>query len=219
MPLTSTGAEIAVLEEIAEQPARARSDDHGVWLSQGLQPSGKVRRFTDDRLLLRRTLANQVADDHQSGSDPDPRLEFDGFDIEATDSVDGAQTRPDCPLGIVLMRARVAKIDQDAVAHVPGDEAVEPGDHLSDGAVIRGDDLAQILGIETRRESGRADQIAEHHRKLPTLCAVTDRRSLTDRRSPLQRRRGGKRRNRLQQSLAVAEHDSQLLKIGFGQLG
>ena len=33
-------------------------------------------------------------------------------------------------------------------------------------AVIGADDLAQILGIEPRRERGRADEIAEHHRQL-----------------------------------------------------
>jgi hypothetical protein len=67
------------------------------------------------------------------------------------------------------MRSRVAEIDQDAVAHVVGDEAVEPGDDLGDGAMIGGEDLAQILGIEPRREPGRPYQIAEHHRELPSF--------------------------------------------------
>ena len=67
------------------------------------------------------------------------------------------------------MRLRIAEIDQHPVAHVFGDKAVEPGDHLGDGAVIGGDDLAQILGIEPRGERGRADQIAEHHRQLPAF--------------------------------------------------
>ena len=163
------GAEIAVLEEIADQPARARGDDDRARLGQGLQPGGEVRRFADDRLLLRRAFADQIADDHQPGGDPDARLQLDGFDIEATDGVDHAQPRPDRPLGIVLMRPRVAEIDQDAVAHVLRDKAVEPPDDFGDGAVISGDDLAQILGIEPRRERGRPDQIAEHHRQLPAL--------------------------------------------------
>jgi hypothetical protein len=42
-------------------------------------------------LLLRRSCAYQIADDHQPGGDPDARLELDGFDIEATNSVDGTQ--------------------------------------------------------------------------------------------------------------------------------
>jgi hypothetical protein len=46
------------------------------------------------------------------------------------------------------VRSRVAEIDEYAVAHVLGDKAIEPGDGLGDRAVIRGDDLAQILRIE-----------------------------------------------------------------------
>ena len=116
-----------------------------------MQPGGEVRRLADDRLFLRRAFADQIADDHQPRGDPDARLELDGFDFEATYSVDDAETRPDRPLGIVLMRSRVAKIDQDAVAHVLGDESVEPDDHVGDGTVIGGDDLSQILGVEARR--------------------------------------------------------------------
>src|SRR5436309_13699193 len=56
-----------------------------------------LRRFADDRLFLRRPLADQIADDHQSGGDPDARLQLDGFDIEATDGVDQTQPRPDRP--------------------------------------------------------------------------------------------------------------------------
>src|SRR6516162_8796854 len=64
------------------------------------------------------------------------------------------------------MRSRVAEIDQNAVAHVPTDEAVERGDHPGDGPVICGDDLAQILGIEARRQRCRANKITEHYREL-----------------------------------------------------
>ena len=81
---------------------------------------------------------------------PDSRLQLDGFDIEAADRIDRAQPGPDRPFSIILMCSREAKIDQYAVAHVPGDEAIEPGDDFGDGAVIGGDDLAQILGIEPR---------------------------------------------------------------------
>jgi hypothetical protein len=65
-----------------------------------------------------------AADDNKPGGDTHARLQLAGFDIQATNSVDRAQPRPHGPLGIVLMRLRVAEIDQDAVSHVPGDEAV-----------------------------------------------------------------------------------------------
>jgi len=143
------GAEITVVEEIADQPACARGDDDRVRLGQGLQPGGEVRRFADDRLFLRRAFADQIADDHQPGGDPDARLELDGFESEATHCVDQTQPRPDRPLGIILMRSRVTEIDQDAVARIFGDKAVQPGDDLGDGALIGGD--AAALG---KRQDG-----------------------------------------------------------------
>ncbi len=54
-----------------------------------------------------------------------------GFDVEAADGVDGTQARPDRALGIVLIRLRVAEIDQDSVAHVFGDKAIEAGHDVS----------------------------------------------------------------------------------------
>src|SRR5258708_3368643 len=76
-PLDLDSGEITVLEEIADQVARARGDHDCARLGQGLQPSGEVRRFADDRLLLRRSFADQIADDHQPGGDPDARSELD----------------------------------------------------------------------------------------------------------------------------------------------
>jgi len=96
--------------------------------------------------------SKQIADNHQSCGDPDTRLELDGHDIEATNRIDYAQSGPDGALGIVLMGSRVAEIDQDSVAYVLGDKPVEPRDDLGGGVVICAGDLAQILGIEARRE-------------------------------------------------------------------
>jgi hypothetical protein len=134
-----------------------------------LEPGGEVRCFTDDRLFLCRAFADQIADDHQPNGNPNARLELGGFDIEVPDRVDGAQPRPDRPLGIILMRPRVAEIDQHPIAHVLGNKTLEPRDGLGDGAMIGVDDPAQVLGVEARRECGRADQVAEHHCELPPL--------------------------------------------------
>ena len=51
----------------------------------------------------------------------------------------------------------------------------KPSDDLGDGAVIRADHLAQILGIEPRRERRRADQVAEHHRELTPFRSLDAR--------------------------------------------
>src|SRR6202040_3515983 len=49
------GAEIAVVEEIADQPARARGDDDHARLGQGLQSGCEGGRLAHDRVLLRPT--------------------------------------------------------------------------------------------------------------------------------------------------------------------
>jgi hypothetical protein len=95
-PLYLDGPEIAVFEEIANQPARGRGDDDCVRFGQRLQPGGEVGRLANDRLLLRGALADQIANDHQPGGDLDPRLELDRFNFESADSV--GHTQPECEL-------------------------------------------------------------------------------------------------------------------------
>ena len=89
--------------------------------------------------------------------------------IDAVGRLDDRQPGAHRPLGIVLMRLRIAEIDQHSIAHVLGDKAVEAADRIGDCAVVFPDQPAQILGVIPRRERGRADEIAEHHRQLPAL--------------------------------------------------
>ena len=182
--------------------------------SERLQPRREIWGFADHRLFLRRALADQIADDHQPGGDPDPRLELGGFDIEATDSVDRAQSGPHRPLGIILVRSRVAEIDQHAVAHVLGDEAIEPSDDLGDRAVIGADDLTQILWVKPGRECGRADEIAEHHRQLPAFGIGWSRCISGRRRRGGGRHRSAERGNGIEQLAPVADrYNADLLEI------
>src|SRR5205823_7167485 len=102
---------------------------------QALQPGGEIRSLADDRSFQRRCFADQISHDNQSGGDPDARLELKGPCVEAIDIVSQAQTRPDRLLSIVLMRSRVAKIGEHAVAHIPGDKAVELVNYFGDGSL------------------------------------------------------------------------------------
>jgi hypothetical protein len=65
------GAEIAVLEEIADQPARARGDDDSIRLGQGLQTGGDASALADDRCSCADPSPIRITDDHQPGGDPD----------------------------------------------------------------------------------------------------------------------------------------------------
>jgi hypothetical protein len=74
--------------------------------------------------------------------------------------------------GVVLARLRVAEIGQHAVAHVFGDEAALAFDGLSAAPVIGGDDGAQVLDLQSGRQRGRPDEVAEHDGKMTALGVV-----------------------------------------------
>jgi hypothetical protein len=66
-------AQVLELEARPEQPPRRVGNHHLAGRRDPLQARCKVRGVTDYGLLLRRTLADQVADDHEAGRDRDPR--------------------------------------------------------------------------------------------------------------------------------------------------
>ena len=130
-PLERLRAEIGKLEQFAPiKLSRALGDDDGVRLRQCLQPGGEIGRFADDRLLLRRARADQIADHHQPGRDSDPQLQL-SRRLQFADGIHQRQAGSDRLLRVVLVRLRIAEIDEHAIAHVFGDEAVEAAYRLA----------------------------------------------------------------------------------------
>ena len=121
-----------------------------VRLGNALQPCSKVRGLADDRLLLGRTHPDQIADDDHSGGNADTSFQWRMCDFSPLTAVDQFQPRPHCPLGIVLMRLRVAEIREHAVAHVFRDETAEALHSLGDALLIGRNDLAQVLRVHPR---------------------------------------------------------------------
>ena len=211
-------AERAQLEPIANQPARGRGDHHRGGLGQRLQSRGQVRRLADHRLLLCGTFADEIADHDQPGGDADADLELAASGcVEPSDIGADVEAGAHRALGIVFVGARIAEINQHAVAHVFGDEPVEAAHRFRCAAVIGADHLAQLLGIEPRCHRRRADQIAEHHRQLPALrrragCGLRCRDvcSIT--------KPGAKGGNRFQHRAAMTNRgDAEILQIIGGQ--
>ena len=168
--LEAPRAEIGQLEEATDQPARGLADDHGPRRRERLQSCGEVRRLADHRLLLRGTLADQIADHHLAGRDAGSHRQCPTIvGGEAADRLGEVETRPDRALGVVLMRLRKAEIGEHAIAHELRDVALVAADDLAAGALVGGDHRPHVFRIEPRRQRGRADQIAEQHRELPAF--------------------------------------------------
>ena len=90
----------------------------------GLEAGRQVRRLTDDVTLLRRALADQVADNDEPAGDPDPRRQG-LWQVERGDRIDDREAGAHRTLGVVLMGLWVTEIDEHAIAHVFGDKPGE----------------------------------------------------------------------------------------------
>ena len=142
----------------------------------GLAAGRQGRGIADDPALLCRALADQIANHGEPGGDAEPHTQM-LSPRQSANRLDYRQPRPHRSLGIVLMRLRVAEIDQHPVAHIFGDKPIEAADGLGDGAMIIADQPTQILRVMTGRERGRADQIAEHDRECRRSASAEARAS------------------------------------------
>jgi hypothetical protein len=70
------------------------------------------------------------------------------------DGLNQSQAGADRALGIVLMGVRVTKVYKHAVAHVFGDEALEPRDNFCAAIVVDAQHVTHVFGVEPRREHG-----------------------------------------------------------------
>ena len=161
----------------AEQPPCRLRDHDAAEFGEPLQPRRQIRGLAYDRLLLGRALSDDDRPLRQCRSRRQcahfnetfarvSRLRDNGSDLEAG---------TDRTLGVFFMRAGKAEIGEHAVAHEFCDETVITRYRSRAGVLIGTDDLAHVLGIEPRRQRGRADQIAEHDGELSPFCRVVDR--------------------------------------------
>src|SRR5262249_50680113 len=85
------------------------------------------------------------------------------------DRLEDADAGADRPARVVLPRRGVAEVDEKPIAEILGDIAVKLADDDVAGFLVRADHLAEDFGIDSRRELGRAHEVAEHHRELAAL--------------------------------------------------
>jgi hypothetical protein len=92
--------------------------------------------------------------------------------------------------------------------------AFEPADHLRARCLIPAHDFTQVLGVEPRRQRGRAHQIAEQHRQLAAFRATRRHLDVALRLAV----RTTELCDRAQELLAVTEREPELLQVLVGQV-
>jgi hypothetical protein len=105
-------------------------------------------------------------------ADPDPQRDpvlVTQRDVELLQFLEHRQARVRRALGAVLARLGVAEVDEDAVARISGDVAVEALGGARARFLVTGEDLPEILGIERLGQRRGADDVAEHHRHVAAV--------------------------------------------------
>ena len=103
-----------------------------------------------------------LADDNQPGGDADARLKGNaGGGLQRTDRIEDGDAGAHGLLGVMLIGCRIAKIDEHAIAQVLGDKSVEARRHIGDRSVEGGEQIAHVLGVKTRRQRHRVDDVAQ----------------------------------------------------------
>lgn len=166
------------VEQLPEQPPRARRDRNLARPSRALQPRRQVRRLADRNVLAQIAGPGLFADHDEPRCNPHARTRCrTGRCLQGADRVYDGEARAYGAFGIVLAGRGITKIDQDSIALVLGDEALElrrdPGCDL-----MEGDDLVvDIFGVALHGQGHRADQMAGHDRQLAPLAAARAERS------------------------------------------
>jgi hypothetical protein len=123
------------------------------------------------------------------------------------------------PFGVVLLRLRITKQGHQPVAEPLQHMPAEGRDGRLRRIEIGVDQVTPVLRVEPRGEARRADEIAEHHRDRAALGRSRVRGCRARRMSSggfgscRGRRYPREARDRLQQSFAVAERQSEFLKL------
>ena len=147
--------EVALPQRLAAEVA---PDDAPGRIAHGKRPgirlrlhaSGDVRRVPLGEVLVLRA---DRSDHDPPRVHPDAHLEPppgrpSGAAVARVHLAQDVESAPHGSTGVVLVRAREPEVDDDAVAEVLGDVAVVMGNRVQANALVVGDEVAQVLGIE-----------------------------------------------------------------------
>ena len=143
----------------------------------GLDARRLVRRRADHRVALGAHLGRDVADEHETGVDPDPRRELDPVlapdgRVEVLERGEQLEAREHRLTGVVLTRRGEAEVGHDAVARVLREVTVMLGDDPAAPLAVVLEQVADLLGLVALRHRRGSDEVDEHHGELAALAAA-----------------------------------------------
>ena len=151
-------------EKPSRLPLHGRGDQHRPRFGRRLHPRRDVGRFAEH-------FAGRVHH-HLAGFEADARDELRRVSagvpgVEFAERPLDGERGAHRAFGVVLLRVRIAEQRHQPVAEFFQHMAAKPRYRRRGFVEIGPDEVAPILRVEPRREAGRADEIAEHHRDRP----------------------------------------------------
>jgi hypothetical protein len=122
-------------EETAEKSSGAFGDDDHIRFGDALQARRKVGRLAYYAALLRLPRWDQVTHDDESCCNADPDL-LRSARLEPSHRRNQLKPSPYGSFGVVLMGVRIAKVHEDAIPQISGDEPAEAAHGLGDALLI-----------------------------------------------------------------------------------
>src|SRR5262249_51455341 len=89
--------------------------------------------------------------------------------IQVFYGIEDTQARAYCSVSIIFMCLGIPKVHEETIPKELGDVPVIALNHLRTGSLIRTDYVPVLFGVKLRRKLGGIDQVAEHHRELPSF--------------------------------------------------
>src|SRR6516225_12435561 len=128
-------AEIAAIEQVADQTPGGRLDRHGVRLRRYLQPHRQIWCVSDNPVVPPLVVPEEITNDDHSRryADPAPHRHV-GVGSQDPDRRTQFEPRMDRPLGVVFVRRGIAKKDEDGIPETAGDKPAVATDDLRDTA-------------------------------------------------------------------------------------
>ena len=108
-------------------------------------------------MLLTGACRQQVAGYNESARDADMRGQRCPDGVYCRDDSDDAERCAHGTFGVVFVCPRIAEIHQHAVTDKSRNVAVIACNFVDDGALVFADHIAQILGVESIRQSRRSN--------------------------------------------------------------
>jgi hypothetical protein len=158
-------------EETRHETVGRRRHEDAAGLGRGLHARRHVRHLAESERLRSGAVA-YGSNDYRAGMDAHSGCESAPLGGDTARSVDQLEARTHGALGRVIHGVGPPEVGEEPVAEVLRHVAAVSSDDRVRGPLVGRQHRAPVLGVEARRDLGRAHEITEHDREWAALAGL-----------------------------------------------